>query len=67
MVGIELGGAPGNAAELQTRLLERGYIVSTGGGAREVAVLTPPLTISEELLEGFVRELARAVAGLSGP
>jgi 4-aminobutyrate aminotransferase-like enzyme len=49
MIGVDLGPRPGAAVQVQERLLERGYIVSTGGGAREVLVLTPPLTIAEEL------------------
>jgi len=60
MIGIELGGGPGAAVALARRLLERGYLVSTGGGAREVLVLTPPLTIDEALLEAFVPALAAA-------
>jgi 4-aminobutyrate aminotransferase/(S)-3-amino-2-methylpropionate transaminase len=56
MIGIDLG--PGGAAARVARcLLERGYLVSTGGGAREVVVLTPPLNISERLLDGFIPEL----------
>jgi 4-aminobutyrate aminotransferase/(S)-3-amino-2-methylpropionate transaminase len=61
MVGVDWGGASGSGAELQGRLLERGYITSTGGGAREVLVLTPPLNIDEALLDGFADELANAL------
>jgi len=42
-------------------LLEHGYIVSTGGGDREVIVLTPPLNIDEPLLFGFVATLAKSL------
>jgi 4-aminobutyrate aminotransferase/(S)-3-amino-2-methylpropionate transaminase len=52
MIGIELRRGPGSASAAMQRLLERGYIVSTGGGSREVIVLTPPLTIAEKLLQG---------------
>jgi 4-aminobutyrate aminotransferase / (S)-3-amino-2-methylpropionate transaminase / 5-aminovalerate transaminase len=51
MLGIECG-APG-AVELQRRLLARGFITSTGGGQRDVLVLTPPLTVSPAQLEAF--------------
>jgi 4-aminobutyrate aminotransferase-like enzyme len=51
---------------LQQALLARGYITSTGGGQREVLVLTPPLTISEGLLEAFGDELMSALAELPG-
>jgi len=61
MVGIDLGERPGAGQALQRALLERGYITSTGGGRREVLVLTPPLTIAERLLQGFVPELAAAL------
>jgi 4-aminobutyrate aminotransferase/(S)-3-amino-2-methylpropionate transaminase len=54
MVGIDLGARPGAGSALQAKLLERGYITSTGGGQREVLVLTPPLVIDESLLDEFV-------------
>ncbi|MEZ4373223.1 MAG: hypothetical protein R3B07_20540 [Polyangiaceae bacterium] len=57
---MELGSA-GAAARLMRALLEAGYIVSTGGGAREVLVLTPPLVIGENQLEAFVAELPLAL------
>jgi 4-aminobutyrate aminotransferase / (S)-3-amino-2-methylpropionate transaminase / 5-aminovalerate transaminase len=60
MVGIDLGERPGAGQALQRALLERGYITSTGGGGREVLVLTPPLNIAERLLNDFVPELAAA-------
>jgi 4-aminobutyrate aminotransferase/(S)-3-amino-2-methylpropionate transaminase len=57
MIGIDLGERPGAATALMQGLLRQGYIVSTGGGAREILVLTPPLTIAEPLLTGFVEKL----------
>lgn len=54
MIAIDLGDRPARAALLARRMLEHGYITSTGGGRREVLVLTPPLTLSESLLPGFV-------------
>jgi 4-aminobutyrate aminotransferase / (S)-3-amino-2-methylpropionate transaminase / 5-aminovalerate transaminase len=51
MVGIDLGPRPGIAAKVAKSLLYRGWIGSTGGGTREVLVLTPPLTIAESLLK----------------
>ncbi|MBX3184507.1 MAG: aminotransferase class III-fold pyridoxal phosphate-dependent enzyme [Polyangiaceae bacterium] len=58
-------GARGRAAQLAQALLERGYITSTGGGERDVLVLTPPLTIAEEQLEAFVAELPRALQAVA--
>ncbi len=57
MLALDLGNAPGRASLLASRLLECGYITSTGGGRREVLVLTPPLTLAESLLSGFVDAL----------
>jgi 4-aminobutyrate aminotransferase/(S)-3-amino-2-methylpropionate transaminase len=50
MWGVDFAARPGSASRLQQRLLERGYITSTGGGAREVLVLTPALNIDEGVL-----------------
>ncbi len=57
MTGVDLGEGPGAAVAVMRKLLERGWIVSTGGGRREVLVMTPPLLIAEELLLAFVAEL----------
>jgi 4-aminobutyrate aminotransferase-like enzyme len=64
MLGIELGSEPGRGSSLQSKLLERGYLTSTGGGQREVLVLTPPLNISEALLESFVEALVDSLEEL---
>jgi 4-aminobutyrate aminotransferase-like enzyme len=61
MIGVDLGERPGAAAELMQLLLERGYIVSTGGEQRDVVVLTPPLVIVESLLHAFVPALVDAL------
>jgi 4-aminobutyrate aminotransferase / (S)-3-amino-2-methylpropionate transaminase / 5-aminovalerate transaminase len=61
MLGIDLGAHPGAAVATVRALLERGYIATTGGGAREVVVLTPPLTISERLLEAATSAVIEAV------
>lgn len=58
MLGIDLGGRPGAASRLQRLLLEQGYITSTGGGEREVLVLTPALNIGESALLGSVAPIA---------
>ncbi|HTA91195.1 MAG TPA: aspartate aminotransferase family protein [Polyangiaceae bacterium] len=64
MVAIDLGLGPDRASLLASRLLERGYITSTGGGRREVLVLTPPLTLSESLLDGFCDALESSIGVL---
>ncbi len=65
MLGLDLGERPGAAARAMRRLLERGYIVSTGGGQREVLVLTPPLNIAEDVLLASVEVLAEELAELA--
>jgi 4-aminobutyrate aminotransferase/(S)-3-amino-2-methylpropionate transaminase len=57
MIGVELAAGPGAATTAQRMLLERGYLVSTGGGARQTLIFTPPLTVGEKQLTGFVPEL----------
>ena len=64
MVGIDLGARPGAGSALQQRLLTRGYLTSTGGGRREVLVLTPALNIAEVLLDAFVEHASAALAEL---
>jgi len=66
MIAIDLGDRPGRASQLAVRMLEHGYITSTGGGRREVLVLTPSLTIAESLLGGFVDALELSLGLLGG-
>jgi 4-aminobutyrate aminotransferase/(S)-3-amino-2-methylpropionate transaminase len=64
MIGVDLGARGGIASVAAQRMLEQGYITSTGGGGREVLVLTPPLTIAEAQLDGAVHSLADALRSL---
>ena len=59
MIAIDLGDRPGRATQLAVRLLERGYITSTGGGRREILVLTPPL-IARRIVARRLRGRRRA-------
>lgn len=61
MVGIDMGARPGAAARVMASLLPQGYLISTGGGQREVVVLTPALTISETCLMATVAPISAAV------
>jgi 4-aminobutyrate aminotransferase/(S)-3-amino-2-methylpropionate transaminase len=61
MLGLDLGAHSGAAVAAVRSLLESGYIASTGGGAREVVVLTPPLTIAERQLEAATGAVVEAV------
>jgi 4-aminobutyrate aminotransferase/(S)-3-amino-2-methylpropionate transaminase len=44
-------------------MLERGYMVLTGGTRGEVLTLTPALPIPEELLAGAAAALRESLAG----
>ncbi len=65
MLGIDLGERPGVASQLMRRLLQAGYITSTGGGQREVLVLTPALNIDEKVLFASVPVIAQQIAELN--
>jgi 4-aminobutyrate aminotransferase/(S)-3-amino-2-methylpropionate transaminase len=65
MLGIDLGERPGAASDLMRLLLEQGYVTSTGGGKREVLVLTPALNIDENVLLASVPVIAEQVSRLS--
>lgn len=60
MIGIEMD-SPARALRVFRAMLERGYIVLTGGQRGEVLTLTPPLTIPKELLEGAVLAFEEAI------
>jgi 4-aminobutyrate aminotransferase/(S)-3-amino-2-methylpropionate transaminase len=62
MVGIELDGGAARALLVVRRLLEKGWIVLTGGVQGDVLTLTPPLDIDEALLEAFARALPDALS-----
>jgi len=65
MLGIDLGERPGAASALMQRLLRAGYITSTGGGRREVLVLTPPLNIADDVLFGSVSVIVEQICELT--
>jgi 4-aminobutyrate aminotransferase-like enzyme len=64
MLGIELDAKAGTGGEAVRRLLEQGYITTSGGRDRECLVLTPPLTIAEPLLEAATRAIAATLGVL---
>jgi 4-aminobutyrate aminotransferase/(S)-3-amino-2-methylpropionate transaminase len=64
MLGIELDAKPGTCGEVMRRLLEQGYLTTSGGRARECLVLTPPLTMAEPLLEAAARAIATTLGAL---
>jgi len=65
MIGIDLASRSGGARAVLRALLGRGYLATSGGGGREVLVLTPPLTISEALLSSASSAIADAIRAAS--
>jgi 4-aminobutyrate aminotransferase/(S)-3-amino-2-methylpropionate transaminase len=63
MVGVRLSDAA-QALAVARALLQRGYIVLTGGVRGDTLTLSPPLTIEPELLSAFAVALASSVAEL---
>jgi 4-aminobutyrate aminotransferase-like enzyme len=61
MVGVLVHGGAPRALAVARALLERGYIVLTGGTDGDVLTLTPPLNIDEALLDRFTRALSDVV------
>jgi 4-aminobutyrate aminotransferase-like enzyme len=61
MLAVDLGSRPGAAVQVLSRLLERGILVSTGGGQREVVVLTPALNIEQSMLDAALLQVAESV------
>ena len=60
MIGVDLGTGA-RALRVSRGLLERGYIVVTGGSGGEALTLTPPLDIAEELLAAFATTLGEVL------
>jgi 4-aminobutyrate aminotransferase/(S)-3-amino-2-methylpropionate transaminase len=65
LIGIELG-SPARALALGRALLERGYITVPAGADARVVSLTPPLTIDDALLHGFVVAVELALDEVGG-
>lgn len=64
MVGIELASGAGAAARAQRLLLERGFLVTSGGGTRQTIVLTPALTVAAEQLAALESPLVEVLRGI---
>lgn len=61
MLGLQLDGEL-SALSMTRALLERGYLALPAGRAGDVLQLTPPVTITQTQLEGFVAALEDALA-----
>jgi 4-aminobutyrate aminotransferase/(S)-3-amino-2-methylpropionate transaminase len=67
MVGVGVAGGGGRALAVTRRLLERGFLVLTGGAAGDVLTLTPPLDIDASLLEAFAVTLGEVLSASPAP
>jgi 4-aminobutyrate aminotransferase-like enzyme len=67
MVGVALDGGASRARAVTRRLLERGWIVLTGGAGGDVLTLTPPLDVDDALLVAFAGALADTLAADPAP
>lgn len=67
MLGVELDGPAGVAAQVAERCVDQGLIVLPAGADGRVVELTPPATIWTEELEEGVEALAAAVRSVSAP
>ena len=61
MLGVALHGGAARALAVTRRLLERGWIVLTGGASGDTLTLTPPLDVDEPLLDAFVIALGEVL------
>jgi acetylornithine/succinyldiaminopimelate/putrescine aminotransferase len=60
--GLMLGAVVDGSLRAMRRMQERGYLVLPAGERAQVLGITPPLTISRELLEGALDALGEALA-----
>ncbi len=60
LLGVELASGARGLGALRA-LLRRGYVATAGGRAGEVLVLTPPLTIGEDVLLGAVEAIEASI------
>lgn len=60
MIGVELASAE-RAHHVMRMLLERGWIVLTGGASGNVITLTPPLTVEWRILKAFASALEESL------
>ena len=60
MIGVQLD-SDARALRAMRALLERGFIVLTGGPAGDALTLTPPLTIKPRVLADFAAALAQSL------
>lgn len=60
LIGVELKGV--SAFEVTKELLKRGFITLPSGPEGEVLELTPPVVITEEIIDNFVSEFQRVLS-----
>jgi len=60
LIGVELKGV--SAFEVTKELLKRGFITLPSGPEGEVLELTPPVVITEEIIDNFISEFQRVLS-----
>jgi acetylornithine/succinyldiaminopimelate/putrescine aminotransferase len=60
LIGVELKGV--SAFKVTKELLKRGFITLPSGPEGEVLELTPPVVITEEIIDNFISEFQRVLS-----
>ena len=67
LVGVTIEGGLRRALAVCRRMLERGYVLLTGGVAGDVLTLTPPACMTDEQIDDFARALAEVLSEHAAP
>ncbi len=65
LVGVTIEGGLRRALAVCRRMLERGYVLLTGGVAGDVLTLTPPACLTDEQIDGFAVTLAEVLSEIA--
>jgi len=67
LVGVTIEGGLRRALAVCRRMLERGYVLLTGGVAGDVLTLTPPACMTDEQIDDFAKTLAEVLSESAAP
>jgi len=67
LVGVTIEGGLRRALAVCRRMLERGYVLLTGGVDGDVLTLTPPACMTDEQIDGFAKALAEVLSEHPAP
>jgi 4-aminobutyrate aminotransferase/(S)-3-amino-2-methylpropionate transaminase len=65
LIGVTIDGGLRRALAVCRRMLERGYVLLTGGVAGDVLTLTPPACLTDDQIDGFAMTLAEVLAEIA--